>query len=272
MNHLHGSTHLYFQGAHITTSWEFVTPEMAKDWQSRGVERERKIRHHRVESLKADMNAGRFVPSPNGLAFDSDGNRIDGQHRLEAIIQSGVGQLLLVTRGLKPEWREVIDSGLVRSLPDAVSETWINTTTTATARRMIVGANRRGGGASFKSRATELDFMRTHREAICFAATNDLGRIMGAGTRAAIAVAYYSVDREVLAEFRAGLLGEFVADPARGVLIAKFVKHMTDTVVPAGEDAARVAYLKTQRAIKAFVEKEALTRFAIPSASIYTLP
>lgn len=52
------------------------------------------------------------------LRFDSDGNLLDGQHRLWAVIDSGTTQRFVVIRGLPNEALDVIDTGRSRSLTD----------------------------------------------------------------------------------------------------------------------------------------------------------
>jgi hypothetical protein len=54
------------------------------------------------------------------LAFDTDGNLIDGQHRLLAVIESGQSQFMLVVRNVPKSVQEVIDAGAARSGADAL--------------------------------------------------------------------------------------------------------------------------------------------------------
>lgn len=52
----------------------------------------RRRRRVQVEALAADMREGRWVDTHEPIAMSVDGNLIDGQHRLAAVVASGVGQ------------------------------------------------------------------------------------------------------------------------------------------------------------------------------------
>jgi hypothetical protein len=259
-------------GHEITVGFEFITPEMAKRYLARGVPGERKIRKNRVEALAADMKAGCFFPIQSGIGFDVHGRRIDGQHRLAAIVQSGVGQWMVVERNQPSEWREVMDSGLKRALHDVTSEDWITTHSQATARQMLTIQKNGQHVLAAMSNGAVLEFMRTHREAIIFAGVQSAGPILTRGPRAAIAVAYYHVDRDILAQFRQAVIDHFHEDAVRGALIAKYIKSIVDGPGTSGDEAARLGYLRTQRVIKAFVEREHLGKIFTPSQPVYTLP
>lgn len=49
-------------------------------------------RQKHVEVMAADMREGRWVDTHEPIAMSVDGNLIDGQHRLAAVVLSGVGQ------------------------------------------------------------------------------------------------------------------------------------------------------------------------------------
>lgn len=99
-----------------TTSIVIVTPDMARRWLERNISN-RPISNITVAKYRRDMEAGLWHFTNAGVAFDTDGNLIDGQHRLHAIAQlaSGNGIALNVTRGLPPESRFYIDQGRKRS-------------------------------------------------------------------------------------------------------------------------------------------------------------
>jgi hypothetical protein len=64
------------------------------------------------------MSAGRWRQTHQGIAFNSVGGLVDGQHRLSAIIKSGKTITMQVTRGLTDDDILVIDSGKARSSGD----------------------------------------------------------------------------------------------------------------------------------------------------------
>lgn len=96
------------QGMQVTT--ETVTPFMAETWLKQNV-RNRSANQTRVETIAADIIAGRWVVNGDAIRFGADGTLYDGQHRLMAICKAGVAVESNVVRGLEPEARDLIDMG-----------------------------------------------------------------------------------------------------------------------------------------------------------------
>lgn len=67
------------------------------------------------------MRLGGWVLTPDAIAFDTNGVLINGQHRLEAIIQSGTTQPLIVANGLSSDAFLHADNGFKRGLSDHLS-------------------------------------------------------------------------------------------------------------------------------------------------------
>lgn len=101
-----------------TANYEIVTPEQAKTWLAECNRNNRAISASRVVPLAEDFASDNFVITHQGIAFGSDGQLYDGQHRLTALVRANVPAVLLVVRGLDPRAREVIDTGRARSIAD----------------------------------------------------------------------------------------------------------------------------------------------------------
>jgi len=71
-----------------------------------------------VAELAQTISAGRRVLTHQGIAFDTNGRLVDGQHTLLAIIKSGRPTPVMVTRNVPPEAFDVIDSGRKRTVGD----------------------------------------------------------------------------------------------------------------------------------------------------------
>ena len=99
----------------VTSKVETVTPEKAARWLKKN-RRNRALNRHRVNQFAADMKAGLWRVTPQGVGFDINDDLNDGQHRLHAIIAAGVPVEILVVRGLEPESQEVVDTGQARTL------------------------------------------------------------------------------------------------------------------------------------------------------------
>ena len=68
-----------------------------------------------VDRYVADMLAGNWQPTHQGIAFDCNGVLLDGQQRLQAIVKSGKTIRMLVTTELPPESQMVMDRGRRRN-------------------------------------------------------------------------------------------------------------------------------------------------------------
>ena len=95
---------------------ELVTPEMARNWLG-GRTRNRNVRDTKVLEYAIDMEAGRWHVAA-ALVFNVDGQLIDGQHRLEAVVLHDEPVLFNVVRNAVPEAMLAVDTGLKRTLAD----------------------------------------------------------------------------------------------------------------------------------------------------------
>lgn len=95
-----------------------ITPTMAADILKNNQDN-RAITKSKVESYASDMLAGRFI-GLNGetIKIAAGGELNDGQHRLMAILKSGVTLETLVTFGLERDSRMTLDQGKVKSPGD----------------------------------------------------------------------------------------------------------------------------------------------------------
>jgi hypothetical protein len=76
-----------------------VTPSQAEKWLAKNHPRNRNISLRLVDAFTADMLAGEWRLTHQGICFDGEGQLIDGQHRLTAVVKSGktiqlVGRIL----------------------------------------------------------------------------------------------------------------------------------------------------------------------------------
>ena len=99
-----------------------VDPATATRWLARN-EKNRHVRKPMVSAYARDMAAGDWQFTGEAIKFDRDGNLIDGQHRLNAVVRSGATVRMLVVRDLAPEAQSVLDTGAKRSASDALSLT-----------------------------------------------------------------------------------------------------------------------------------------------------
>ena len=146
----------------VTADVELVKPVLAEEWLGKN-ERNRNIRERIVASYARDMAAGKWRLTGEGIKFAANGQLLDGQHRLHAVIRANVPVWMLVVRGLAPETQLVMDSGAQRMAGDALrllGET--NYTSLAAAGRIAIlyTSGRLDSGDNAKVTHTEiLDFI-----------------------------------------------------------------------------------------------------------------
>lgn len=96
-----------------------ITPELASEWLDRNT-RNRNLRALVVNNYAADMAAGNWVEDGQSIKFSDTGVLLDGQHRLSAIVKSGVTIRMLVVSNLPEITQETMDTGAKRSLADVL--------------------------------------------------------------------------------------------------------------------------------------------------------
>lgn len=84
----------------MKTTLKEITPE----WAARILETRnpsnRKFKPGKISQYASDMRAGRWGLTHQGIAFDVNGDLLDGQNRLAAIVESKVPVKMLVTSGM----------------------------------------------------------------------------------------------------------------------------------------------------------------------------
>src|SRR5690554_2314745 len=98
-----------------------ITPDQAIKWLEQANTNNRKLSQKHVDRLARDMTEGKWVLTHSGIAFGPDGTLLDGQHRLWAIVESGVSVEMFVWRGVEPQSMMAIDAGKSRSLADILN-------------------------------------------------------------------------------------------------------------------------------------------------------
>lgn len=98
-----------------------VTPEQAQEWLAKNNISNRPMREARVAAYARDMTAGRWLFNGETIKFDVGKVLLDGQHRLAAVVRSGVTVPFIVVWGLPAEAQDTVDIGSTRTMSDALS-------------------------------------------------------------------------------------------------------------------------------------------------------
>lgn len=109
----------------MKTAIKKVTPEWAANILEYHNKNNRNINKGRVAMFLSDMRRGTFPVTHQGIALDEDGELLDGQNRLTAVVEFGQPVEMQVTTGMKRlnssngkpfDIRDAIDRGQPRSV------------------------------------------------------------------------------------------------------------------------------------------------------------
>jgi hypothetical protein len=108
----------------VMAKWMDVTPDLAARWLKNNFGN-RPVSDDTVIAYARDMIAGQWVPTHQGIAFNDKDELIDGQHRLLAVVKSGVSVRMMVTfnlpshiGGKQVTTMDAVDRGRTRSVGD----------------------------------------------------------------------------------------------------------------------------------------------------------
>lgn len=142
-----------------------VTPGLAQHWLASNV-KNRNLRPQIVARYARDMADGNWLLTGEAVKFAASGALLDGQHRLSAIVESGVTVRTLVVTGLPDEVQDVMDSGAARKAADVLGLRGVkNSAITAAAIRLAVTEIKGQHLGKFSTTHAEIiDFLRAHPE------------------------------------------------------------------------------------------------------------
>jgi hypothetical protein len=254
----------------VRTVWLKVTPHWAMkalqeydDFCAKhpDLKMNRNVTQNRVAKMASDMRQGMWARNHQGIAFDTNGILIDGQHRLWAVVESAATVMMQVTHGLdRREAQPTIDIGGMRTLVDTCAIagfTGIRALHAGVLKAMLRGMN---PVPPQMSRVEELQAMQRHKTAIeftlsLFPVTRVRG-IMRAPVLAVIARASYTQDREKLRRF-AEVLQTGQRENDTEAVIVMLNQYLLLNHKEGGQGAME-AYKKTTRALQAFLRGEKL--------------
>lgn len=145
----------------ITSSVETITPEIAREWlewtaqciaENTG-QRNRPIKSKLIAFLSDEIKGGRWRLNGESIVLDMDDMVIDGQHRLLAIIRSGITVQSVVVRGVDKSLFATIDSGVRRTAADTLACDG-NIANPGHIAAMVNGLDRYLNGSKARSNAT----------------------------------------------------------------------------------------------------------------------
>jgi hypothetical protein len=256
-----------------------VTPAMAQQWLE-SHKNVRSMRRWRVTQYERQLLAGNWHETHQGIAFDTGGNLVDGQHRLQAIANSGVAAVLWVARGLSPDALLVLDQQQPRSIHQNLSIAGIECSRDMVATVKVIHYGYDGVSKSGTRTPMSTDeakaLLDCHSEAIAFAM-----EIMPTGhrrgspgyLRGLLGRASYSADHDQLRAFSSVLItGDSSLSPNPATRAVIMLRDILISSSNEHKQVRQAIYLKANRALKAFVDGESLTKLYAANGDLFEVP
>ena len=123
---------------------KIVTPSMAESFLLEN-NSNRKLNKPQLDMLVRTIKAGNWALTHQGVAIYDDGTLADGQHRLSAIVESGIACMMPVFYGVEKTEKTVmaVDCGKLRSVTDssAISGNSVRASDVSLAKAIEYGMN-----------------------------------------------------------------------------------------------------------------------------------
>jgi len=122
------------------SGWMTITPAKAQEILDRRNTHNRTLLPSVIDGYARDMAKGNWLLNGDAIRFAVDGALLDGQHRLAAVVRSGIGLRTAVVWNLPPEVQATMDDGRKRSMADVLvleGRKVSPVTTAAVVRRLI---------------------------------------------------------------------------------------------------------------------------------------
>jgi hypothetical protein len=134
-----------------------ITPEVAESMLRRNT-KNRKISPTNLAIIMGQLRNGDWQENGESIKLDDLGNLLDGQHRLTAILKTGIPAQMLVVKGLPPEVFHTIDTGRPRRASDIFSMEGLKNATTVAASLRIINSYYQGWSATRLDGGTKKDY------------------------------------------------------------------------------------------------------------------
>jgi hypothetical protein len=188
--------------------------------------RNRKPAASTVAAYARDMRDGRWMRNGDRIRFDQDGNLIDGQHRLMAIVAAGISIPMDFVFGLPNSVRVTVDGGRTRSVGDNYNI--LNGTTDGTRRASRINWIKKG--------------LNPHRDRLSYSVFEQVGEFFERGLNVVDDI-FPGTKNEVRAPIVAAFAIMAQAYPTKVEALLKRIKSLRD--LETEEESKLANYVKT---------------------------
>jgi hypothetical protein len=142
-----------------------IPPDLAKSIMAHNNISNRNISLKNVAHLAAQIRNGSWYENPQPVVFSVCGRLLNGQHRLQAIVQADMPAKMAIVLDADPATYEVMDTGNKRSLADVSG---IHRETAACIRLLVeIGESKRTSVAEAKQYARQIQYAERDGGILC---------------------------------------------------------------------------------------------------------
>lgn len=254
-----------------------ISPSLAARWLESTNRGNRRLDDHRARTYATIMQRGGWHTTHQGIAFFEDGRLADGQHRLAAVVLSGVSVRMNVTYGLAVTAAVAIDEGKTRSVTDVMvfrgSE--VSGKFVPTARALYEQYEYSRGRPAINrtlDRERLIQFAEAARPAIEFALASSHGKrgLSHSAVRAAIAAAWYTADIPRLSQFKEQLESGLIEDNRDTAVLR--LRDWLQTTNTRNGNARTEIWRRSCTALAAYLERRPLAKLYAREGASFPLP
>lgn len=260
----------------IVMRWMEITPEIARVWLLRNTVN-RRVEQDTVNMYARDMQIGAWLLCMVPLCFRPDGSLGNGQHRLLAIIKSGIPCFMLVAHNVSPEIIAAMDRGRKRSAADQAHFLGEELTgrQASIARILAFGSFELTGGPA-RSYDEIMRAKRRHEDAIDFALSAGEGKShkkgFSAPMLAVIARAWYTQDRNRIAQFL-NIIRTGICQREEDTAAIKLRDFINDVPRSSSGSRTRIAiYQRTESSLWNFLRGVPMTKLYGTEKEMFPIP
>lgn len=230
-----------------------ITPKLARGLLDQRNDHNRDVVRSRVDQYIADILRGDWKVNGEAIKIDWNGQVLDGQHRLYAVVESGTAILSVIVTGLDPVAQESMDQGLPRGFHDVLHlRGERNPYELAAATKMVATYERDGcpfargyrAAISNQTAAHTLERNPELRESVIFACglRKRIGKMMPASNIAALHFLMCAVDEQRATSFFEELANGVLDTRPVQVLRTRLVNEALDLDAPRAHAKIRMVY------------------------------
>lgn len=251
-----------------------IRPILAEQMLAFNSDQQRRKKRRTIYQFGRDMIEGRWQLTHQGIAFNRQGELVDGQNRLTACVEAGVPFTSLVYFGVGDAAEMVVfDTGIARTAVDSAKVAGVeraDNRRVAILRAFLYGIDPTRTPMTNSFILEQLSEYAPMLDYVC--GLPQTSQLLGTGVRAALGRAYYHLPFESVQRFVRILLDQEVPSrPGDRSAVTLRTSQLNRTWDKVGKNN-RDQFCRALRAIRGYAEGDDLDRLYPESKDVYPLP